>query len=204
MLGNDTRSDCTIAGAMHCEMLWNKIASSTVHFTELDALDDYRDACGYVFGDENSDNGGNMVDVAKYWQQTGMRDCTARRHKIAAYMSVSANNLDHIYAAAFLFGAVGLGVMIQSSSEAQFDANEPWDVVAGDVGEGYHYVPLVGRDEHGLCHVVTWGRDQAATEAWIKNNVKEVVAVISQESMVNGKTLEGFSYEQLQSDLAAL
>lgn len=203
MLGNDRISDCTIAGAMHASSLWNKIAGHTVMFTEMDAIEDYRDACGYVIGNPATDNGGDMVQVAKYWQTVGMRDALANRHKIAAYLQVDASNLAHVYAAAYLFGVVGLGVTLTQSAEAQFELGEPWTVVPNDTPSDYHYVPMVGRTAE-CGQVVTWGALQGVSDSWLAANLKEVVAVISEEAMINQKSAEGFAYNDLASDLAAL
>lgn len=200
ILDNDRVGDCTIAGAMHAIMLWNRVAGTFVKFTALDAIDDYRDACGYVPGDASTDTGGDMVSVAAYWKSTGMRDWQANRHKIAAYLHIDASNLEHVHAAAYLFGAVGLGVQLTSSSESQFTAGAPWSVVAGDSADDYHYVPLVGRDAQ-YSKVITWGALQNVEAAWLAANLKEVVAVVSAEYLANGKSPEGFDIVALQNDL---
>lgn len=202
ILGNASYSDCTIAGAMHATMLWNRIANRQVTFTEADALDDYRDACGYIIGDPSTDNGGDMVTVAKYWRDVGMRDDTGARHKIAAYLQIDAANLDHVDAACYLFGAIGLGVSLPDSAETQFDHGQPWHLVVNDLATDYHYVPCVGKAINRK--VVTWGALQDAEEPWLVTNLKEAIAYISLEDMTNGKTIEGFDIAQLQSDLAAL
>lgn len=202
LLANDILSDCTIAGAMHAVMLWNKMSGNRAIFSTLDAEDDYRDACGWIPSNPSTDTGGDIVSVAQYWQKTGMRDMLDRRHQIAAYMSVDPTNLDHVDAAAYLFGAVGLGVQLTSSSENQFLNGQPWDIVSGDTDDEYHYVPLVGRAANRK--VVTWGSIQDVTDNWIKRNLKECVAVISAESFISGKTLEGFDMAALQDDLEAL
>ena len=203
MLRNDSLSDCTIAGPMHVSMLWNKIAGNSVVFTDLDATDDYSAACGYVPGDPSTDNGGDMVSVAEYWRNVGMRDSTDTRHKIAAYLQIDVGNLAHVYAAAYLFGAVGLGVKLPQSAEAQFDVGEPWTVVPNDEAIDYHYVPLVGRTAQ-YSQVVTWGKLQDVSTPWLAAYLTEAVAVISLEDMINQKSPEGFAYADLANDLAAL
>jgi hypothetical protein len=202
MLANDQLSDCTIAGAMHCIMLWNATASKKSTFTALDAQDDYADACGYVPGHPDTDNGGDMVSVAQYWKNVGMRDCTGARHKIAAYLQIDATNLVHLDAAAYLFDAVGLGVSLPDSAETQFTNGQPWSLIPGDTAVEYHYVPYVGKDANRK--VVTWGALQDIEEPWLQANLKEAVAMISVENMVNQKNPEGFSYDQLSADLVAL
>lgn len=198
MLANDTLGDCTVAGAMHCVMLWNAIAGINIVFTNADARDDYFAITG------GADDGADMVQVAKYWQKTGFRDDQDSRHYIAAYMAVDHLNPDHYYAASYLFGAVGLGVQIPSSAQDQFSAGEPWANVPGDSIEGYHYVPLVGRKANGNAVVVTWGAAQEVEQSWLDANLQEVVAMISIEEMVNGTTPEGFNVAALEDDLAVI
>lgn len=203
MLGNDMTGDCTIAGPMHAVMLWRAIAKSpfpTV-FTNADAMDDYRDACGYVFGDPTTDQGGDMNQVASYWRQTGMRDASAARHKITAYLGVSADNLAHLDLACYLFDAVGLGVMLPSTAEKQFIAGEPWTVVDNDPTEGGHYIPYVGKTAGNIRQVVTWGGMQDVTEAWLQKYLREVMVYVSPEYLIDGKSPLGFDMQELLDDL---
>ncbi len=201
MLGNDQVGDCTIAGAMHCVMLWNKIAGRDVRFTAADAIDDYQDAAGYKPGNPSTDNGAEPADIARYWQQVGMRDAVPTRHKIAAYLSISPANFDHIVAAAYLFGAVGLGINVPSNAEDQFDDVQPWSVTPGTTIEDQHYVPLVGRVQSGNLCVVTWGALQEATPDFLKANIVEAVAYVSAEFLVDQKSPEGFDLATLMSDV---
>lgn len=190
MLLNDTYGDCTVAGAMHCVMLWNKITGRGVHFTNLDAKEDY-----FTITD-GADDGADMVQVAKYWQKTGFRDSLARRHKIVAYVSVDPI-LSHIDAAAYLFDAVGLGIKVGQKEEDEFEAGEPW-LVPGPV-DGLHYVPMIGKADYRK--IVTWGGLQDVGEDWLESNVDQVVAMISSEALMNGKSSEGFDMTALTTDL---
>ena len=200
MLLNDSVGDCTIAGAMHTSMLWNRIAGRQVHFTNTDAIEDYSAVSGYVSGDESTDQGADMVAVAAYWKNTGMRDDTGARHQIGAYLSIDPKNIDHICAASYLFGAVGLGINLPSSAERQFMNGLPWDVVPGDSNEGGHFIPLVSRGPAGYG-VVTWGKLQTMTPAFASAYIEEAIAYLSPEMLVNGKSAEGFDMAALQYDL---
>ncbi len=201
MLGNQRIGDCTIASAMHCSMLFNKIVNQNVRFTDLDAQDDYSAVSGYIPGDITTDGGANMVQVCSYWQKTGMRDSHNNRHKIVAYLAVDHKYLDRVFAAAYLFDAVKLGVQIPSSAERQFMAGRPWANVAGDEIAGYHDVPMVGRLANGNIAVVTWGALQEVEQSWLAVNLNEAVAVVSEESLANGKSSEGFDISALLDDL---
>lgn len=204
MLGNEALGDCVIAGPMHAIMLWTAIASKdqmATSFSTADAIDDYSAACGYVRGQPDTDQGGDMVTVAAYWQNTGMRDMNNTRHKIAAYMEGDAANLAHLDLAAYYFDAVGLGVDLPSSAEQQFTDGEPWHVVDNDPIEGGHYIPYVQRVAGNIRQVVTWGALQGVEEAWLQKYLREVVVYVSPEYLVDGKSPLGFDTQDLLNDM---
>lgn len=201
-LDNNRIGNCTIVGPMHCVMLWNAIAGQHIKFTALDADGDYAAVSGWN-GSLATDIGCDPTTVAEYWRTIGVRDCTDTRHKIASYFSISPTNIEHIYAAAYLFDAVGLCVNMPSSAEGQFDAGEPWTVVAGDTIEDGHYVPLVGRDA-SYSKIVTWGALQDVTEEWLSKYLIEVVGIVSPEYLVNNKSPLGFDLGALMADQEAL
>lgn len=201
MLGNDEYSDCTIAGPMHAVMLWKAIAKSPVGFSNADALDDYSAACGYISGDPATDQGGDMVSVASYWRQTGMRDVRANRHKITAYLEINPANLAHLDLGCYMFDAVGLGVELPQSAEQQFINGEPWHVVDNDPVEGGHYIPYVQKIAGNVRQVVTWGTLQDVEESWLQKYLREVVLYLSPEYIVNGKSPLGFALSDLLDDL---
>jgi hypothetical protein len=119
-------------------------------------------------------------------------------------LALEPGNIEHLYLATYLFGAAGIGLRLPSSALAQSEHGQAWDVVAGASIEGGHYVPLIGRQANGL-HVVSWGLDQLMTEAFLQQYCDEAVAYVSQECLVDQKkSPEGFSYDDLIADLAAL
>jgi hypothetical protein len=202
MLGNATYGNCFWAGAAHLEMLWNMIAGHPVKISTLDTLDDYA-STGFVTSDPTTDNGTDLQAGAAYWKTTGIRDMNVDRHKIVAYVGIDVTRFDHIDAAAYLFDGVGLGVQLTSNSEIQFEDRKAWTLQPNDAPSDYHFVPYVGRDAT-YRKAVTWGALQDIGDDWFKANVKEAVAFISEESLINGKSAEGFDLVALQSDLQEL
>jgi hypothetical protein len=199
-LGNDDYGDCVWAGAAHETMLLNKEAGVVVSFTDAAVLSDYTAVTGFNPNDPNSDDGTDVQTAAAYRQKTGVIDAAGNRHKIAAYLALDPGNLDHLYYASYLFGAVGIGIQFPESAMDQFSAGQPWDVVKGASIDGGHYIPLVARRDDGL-HVITWGKNQTMTENFLRTYCDEAVAYISQEALVNQKSPEGFDYVQLSQDL---
>ena len=201
MLGNDTVGDCVLAGGGHETMLWNREADKTVPFTAANSILDYSAITGYNPDDPATDKGTDMEVAAKYRRKTGLLDGDSKRHKVAAYVDVQVADLNEHLIAAYLFGAVGIGIQFPKSAMDQFNAGQPWDVVAGAEIEGGHYVPFVGRDPDFL-YVVTWGRIQPMTTAFFEKYNDESIAYLSHEMLSGGKSLEGFNVSQLKTDLA--
>lgn len=204
MLGNNSVGDCVIAGGMHEEMLWAGEVGAVPPFTAQAAIAQYSEITGYSPNIPFSDRGTDMKVAANFRRQIGLKDANGDRHKIDAYLRIDDNDLDHLFTAAFVFGAVGLGAAITFAAESQFQAGEPWDVRLFAPVKGMHYIPLVGRNSAGHGLIVTWGRLHAVKPEWLRVYVSMALAYISPVPFKDGKTLEGFNRDDLNSILASL
>lgn len=203
MLGNDTLGDCVIAGAFHETMLWNKIAGTNTPVSAAAAVAMYEKIAGYdPKQPKKTDKGTDMEAAARYRRQTGIVDAAGKVHKVAAYLDLKKGDLSEHLLAAYLFGAVGIGIKFPGSAMDQFNAGQPWDVVKGATLDGGHYVPLVACREN--LEVVTWGRVQGMTTRFFAKYNDESVAYVSEEFLVGGKSPEGFDIETLKADLAKI
>lgn len=198
MLGNDRYGCCVWSGGAHETMLWNKEAGKEIVFTPENVLSDYA-STGFNPATGANDNGTQPRDAMKYRVSKGLIDSSGNRHKIAAYVRIKAKNLDNVYAAMYLFGAVGIGIKFPSSAMEQFNNGQPWDVVNGSPIEGGHYVPIVAKRDNLIA--VTWGKEQPMTNSFFLKYCTEVWGILSEEMLVDGCNLEGFNNEQLLSDL---
>ena len=203
MFANDRYGDCVFAGAAHETMLLAREAGAVVAFTDTNVLGDYAAVTGFDPAKPETDQGTDVQEAAEYRRTTGIVDAHGNRHRIAAYLALEPGNVVHLYQATYLFGAAGIGLQLPATALAQSRAGQAWDVVAGAAIDGGHYVPLVGRQAAGL-HVVSWGMVQVMTETFLKRYCDEAIAYVSQECLINQKSPEGFSYDDLISDLAAL
>ena len=201
MLGNADYSCCAFSGAAHETYLWTASGSQRAHITTFDVLSDYGACTGFDPRDPETDQGSDLQEVASYRKKIGILDAVGNRHKIGAYVSLKPGDVDQILNAAWLFGAVGLGVTIGSRQEEQFATHQPW---AGPVGEksGGHYVPLVCN--RGLPKVVTWGGLQPMTLTFLEEQCDQAIAYLSPDMLRSGKSLEGFDLAALQDDLNQL
>ena len=205
ILGNDTVGDCVIAGADHETMLWSAEGSQEANFITDNALSDYSAITGYNPNDPNSDQGTDVRQALSYRRKTGMLDAKGNRHKLSAYLLLDqANLLNELLEAAYLFSAVGIGINFPDSAMEQFDKGEPWGVVAGAKIEGGHYVPVAGYDGTYI-YCITWGQVQKMTVEFFKAYCEEAWGLLSEEFLNSrGVSPEGFNYDQLKDDLAAL
>jgi hypothetical protein len=203
MLGNDRYGDCVFAGAAHETMLWTAAHGQPVTFDDHHVLDDYSAVTGFRPADPSTDQGTQVRDALSYRRMTGIADAHGQRHKIGAYVALEPGNVDHLLEAAYLFGAVGIGIQFPSSAMTQFDQGRPWSVVAGAKIDGGHYVPLVGV-HHRYLEVVTWGRVQRVTRGFLAKYMDESWGILSEEYLAIGKSPEGFNLDQLVRDLQAL
>lgn len=202
VLGNDQYGDCVWAGAGHETILWNSEAQKTVAFSTENTLSDYTAVTGFDPNEPWTDAGTNMSDAAEYRRKTGVLDAAGTRHQVAAYLAIEPGNLDELKQALFLFGAVGIGIVVTSDQQTQFANGEPWDVSDAPV-EGGHYVPIVGYDAD-FFYVVTWGKVQKATYAFIQKAMDEGFVYLSEEALENSKSIDGFDDESLKKYLADL
>ncbi len=196
--------DCVFAGAAHETMLWTAVGDGEATFSTHGVLDDYGAVTGYTPSDPNSDQGTNVRDALNYRRQTGVVDAHGQRHTIGAYVALQPGNLDHLYAALYLFGAVGIGINFAETAMQQFHNGEPWDVVAGAKIEGGHYVPLVAK-RSGMLDCVTWAKVQPMTLEFFTTYCDEAYALLSADLLgEDGVSPEGFKLAELQADLAAV
>lgn len=201
MLGNDSVGNCLFAGGDHEQMLWAAEAGVVVPFTDVTAISDYSAVTGYIPGDPSTDNGGDMAVTAAYRKAVGLLDANGNRHKVGAYLAITPGDVQEHLIAAYIFGAVGVGIEFPQSAMDQFNAGQPWDLVVGSPIVGGHYIPLVAR-RGGLSVVVTWGQTQEMTDLFLTTYNDESVVYLSPELLTGGVTLEGFNLNQLLADLA--
>lgn len=208
MFGNDKYGNCVWAGQAHGVMQWTREANAGVLFNTPGVLGDYAAylrSIGVILNpnDPATDQGSDMQAAADYWRKTGIVDAKGKRHRIVAHLGLEPGNLQQIYHAVYLFGAVGLGLQLPASVFDQMKAGKPWSVVKGSPNEGGHYVWLNARRKEGL-KVVSWGEEPLVEEPFIQEYCDEVRAYVSEEALINRKSPEGFDYDQLIVALTTL
>lgn len=207
VMANDEVGDCVLAGAAHETMLWNIEAGQTIPFSNEAVLSDYSAITGYDPSNPDSDQGTDMQVAAEYRRTTGIVDTNGNRHKVVAYLAIEPGNLNQLLVAMYLFEGVGIGIRFPGSAMKQFENGQPWTPPAPDDPdgqiEGGHYIPgFAKRGGNILC--VTWGKVQPMSPEFFTQFCDEAVVYLTSEDLKDGKTLEGFSLDDLQADLAKL
>jgi hypothetical protein len=205
MLGNDQAGCCVVSGAAHEIMTWTKAASgTTAAFHDSNVLDTYKAVTGWDgVTDSASDTGLDMQSFAEYRRTVGLRDANNVTHRILAYAEIG-NDVDSIVKAAYVFGAVGVGLRMPQSTLSQFSSGVPWSPISSSGIVGGHYVPVEGRNHHGNLVCVTWGKLQAMTPPFITKYCDVAVAYITEDFINGGLTPRGFDVARLNADLSQL
>lgn len=199
MLGNDRYGDCVVAGGAHEHKLWGKMAGKEIGFNTRDVLHDFTAITGQP---PAPTTGADMQAAASYRRRVGLMDSEGKRHKVGAYLEINPGDLQELYTAMYLFGAVGIGIQFPSSAFDQFRNHQAWHVVSGSPVENGHYIPGVALRSNIV--VITWGRFQAMRPSFYRTYCDEAIAYVSPEALIDGKSPEGFDYATLLKDLAAL
>jgi hypothetical protein len=213
MLGNDQWGDCVWAGAAHEHLLTSKVAGSPAAFDDTGVLADYSAATGFDAnagppGSNPTDRGTNVRTALGYRRTTGILDAAGKRHKIGAYLALDVDKIKggdftEVAEAAYLFGAVGIGIQVPQSAETEFSEHKMWSFHEGSPNVGGHYVPIVAHRRHIEC--VTWGRVQPMGHRFCSTYIDEAWAIVNPDFLdVNGESPQGFNIDELQADLAQL
>lgn len=187
---NDSLGDCTAAAAAHLTTAITQFGQGTpVVPSNDDVIKFYSGSTGYIPGNPNTDLGGDMQTVQKYWMNTGMAG-----HKIAAYFAVDPSDFDEMRAALYLFGNLNIGFDCpQNALDVFGKPGAVWDVVKGRGSRvvGGHAVGGHKMVKGGNITVSTWGGTIEMTPAFWTRYVSEPYSVVSQEWVKNNLTPAG-------------
>lgn len=208
--GNDTRGDCTAAGAGHGEGIWRGNAGNNDPAPTLaEVIQFYSETTGYVDGNPSTDNGGDEVKVLNFWRDTGFMIGDARS-KIAAWCNVDATNPKQVRQAIWLAEFVYFGVELPKAwvSPMPQQSGFVWDV-AGDPVPANGHCFISGSYDADLI-IDTWGEFGKITDAAVAKYASgaggELHCCFSLDSInrATQKSDSGFDFETLLVDSAAL
>jgi hypothetical protein len=191
--------DCTIAACGHAVQVWTKDATTP---PDSLILAKYEKWCGYVLGDESTDQGGIETTVLTDWYQQ-----TFGGHVLEAYVSPQPQNFGHVMQSIAEFGGVYIGLQLPNSALTQNQNGQVWDVVPDDGGiAGGHavYCPAYHVKDptaNGATTVtcITWGMLQKMTVAFWDKYTDESHTLLGAAWQP-----KGFNIAQLKADLASV
>jgi hypothetical protein len=172
MFLNDQLGICTIAGPAHQIQIWTAKAGREVTIPDSAALTAYEQFDGYVKGDPDTDQGGDILTVCQDWQKIGIGG-----HKISGFAHVNMTQ-ENWMQALYLYGSLNTGVTFpkfaldQIGGTWDFDSRKPVEAPDRSLG---HCMALVGGDLEGVTFV-TWGALQRATWRFVMQYFDECVA----------------------------
>jgi hypothetical protein len=196
MMLNDKIGCCAIAGPGHMIEAWT---NGMTIVPDLEVLKAYMVMSGYDPETGRNDYGCILLDVLKYWANTGIYGKT-----IGAFAEVH-KNIDDFKAALYLFHGLDAGVALPASAIDQFRKGKPWTTVRRSPIEGGHCIIPISYDET-YVYAITWGKIVQIEWKWIykyllEHEQGEAFATISNDYIIGGKTMEGFDITTLNEDL---
>ena len=207
---NDRLRDCVIACMARLVGLFTGNAGAPpVQFTPAQIIALYSAIGGYVSGDESTDNGCDEQSALAYWQATG---APPGANKIAAWVAVDGTKPAEYRAAMWLFENLVFGVELPDDWISPFPSAPGfvWDVAGDPDPDNGHCFCGVGYTESGVL-IDTWGMVGTVTDAAILKYAAapgggELYTVLSPEiiARATAKAPNGYDWEQLQADFAAL
>jgi hypothetical protein len=198
--------DCVDAGA--CEethLIEHAAGRAMAPLTGKEAIAMYSAVTGYVLDDPSTDQGSDVRSTLAWRRKVGVADAKGKRHRIGAYLALDPGDTEHLLAALYVFGVVGIGFNFPSYAMQQFAEQKPWAYEAGGTIDGGHYVPAVARRTSSTLSTISWARQQRMTEEFFSHYCDEAWAIVPTEYLEpDGFSPEGFDQAQLNALLADL
>ena len=206
MMANDKLGDCTAAALAHQLQIWTMNVGPEVTLSDDQVVKFYADTCGYVIGDEQSDVGGNELDILKQWFKTpGLLG----GYNLTGFAPFRTTGLNSIKDSIAICGGAYLGINLPKTVLNQGDF---WYVPAqGPVGDGApgtlggHAVVAVAYNSRHIVFV-SWGRLFKMSWDFFTTYTEECYALVSEAwiDKTSGMSPSGFDMNALKSNMNAL
>jgi hypothetical protein len=183
---SDGLGDCTISALGHGKQVLTLNASKETTPSDTSILTDYENWCGYVLGDESTDNGGVMLDILNDAVAQGLFGNKLDAYTSIHILSTGSGNYNGIVVsqndmmiAIWLFGGAYIGVQLPISAQTQ----RTWHVPAtpGPDDEpgswGGHAIWVLSYNTHCLT-CITWGQLQQLTWEWLSVYCDEAYGLV--------------------------
>jgi hypothetical protein len=155
--------DCTCASVAHAIDVWTAGGANPSIITADQTIRLYELSCGYILGNDATDQGGDELAVLDYVEAHGIDG--KGLHQIAGTASLDATNIQELREGMFLTGAVQLCLELPDDYVNPYPNNDDvWDIAGPPNTQHGH--AILGRGTYtSNCPngkpafgVVTWGR----------------------------------------------
>lgn len=172
---NNILGDCTAAAKANFLTLVAAANGVTLHITDADVEAFYSGSCGYVHGEEVTDQGGNMDVVAAYFKLVGLAG-----NKATKFVVIDPRNREHVKHAIHRYGGcdMGLSLPITAQSQAVWDLDVSQGAKAEPGSWGGHDALAFDYNDIGPIFR-TWEEDIQATWIWFDAYADEGLAYLS-------------------------
>lgn len=219
----DGLGDCTCALAGHGVQI-SRLNTGSGIVTPADATIEqlYEKTCGYIPGNESTDQGGYIINVLNWvrqnapWMKRKRLGRSGHKHpwQLLAYADPNLGDFAQIQWAISIFQTLGVGLQLPLTAQGQVGPNLVWNVVGdGQTGNsaagswGGHCVLVVGYkyvagDLWFLA--VTWGQLQWMTAEFWANYVDECHCLLYRSRVEAFGARYPAALTQLLADLKAV
>ena len=200
VMANDTLGCCTSAAKYHRWQATHLFVTGTfvpgpVLTPFVEAL--YAGSTGWnskatlVDGENPTDQGGNMEDIADYLVKTGMPLPDGEvEHFVAAFEVDTTNVIDMSHVGQLCYG-LDLGIQVTTSVMPPDGSPPPrvWDVSPSDQQLGGHDIYCLGRLPNGNWLIVSWGKFYELTPRFMAANCNTALGYVAPDALRDGHTV---------------
>jgi hypothetical protein len=177
--------NCTCAAPCHAIDVWTAGGDAPVVVTADQCIRLYELSCGYVLGDESTDQGGDELTVLDYILAHGIDG--AGLHQIAGVASLDATDLTLMREACFLTGAVELCLELPDVYVNPFPGPDAvWDVAGAPNPDQGHCILARGAfTTNGPTGKPSWGITTWGTPVWMTTDAVAYYCAMAQGGSAN-------------------
>jgi hypothetical protein len=202
MMRNNDLGDCTCAALGHALQTVSAATGSEYTVHDDVVVDAYSRWCGYVRGDESTDQGGVELDILKQFRRDGLGGKT-----LLAFTSVAISDFEQIKRAIHAFNGIYIGLQLPLTAQDQ----DTWDLVLnsnenqpGSWGGHAVWMPAFDarRQDHETLDCITWGGRKRMTLDFFRTYCDEAWALLMGDWAAFGSS--DFKLGDLQAELQAV
>lgn len=154
MFLNDQLGDCTCAGLAHAVQTISLATGNEIDVSNDSVEGLYSNACGYVAGDESTDNGGNEIDVLNYVRKNSLFGVDS----LLAYADPNPSDINHVKQAIAFFGGIYIGLALPDSVVEGVDMlTVPWTDTSMPPNPNNGHAVWVPAYNGQLLNPISWG-----------------------------------------------